>query len=178
MVSNNAREGERYIVSFPAEDPMRAALIVLALALGLAARADPPAARISDAAWLAGYWQGEGMGGTIEDLWMPPAGGAMLGAFRLVRADGKPGFYELFAIEEHASSLRFVVKHFHPNWVGWEEKDKYVSLELTRMVPGELVFGGIAFRKEGEGILLVELAIRMKDGATRQESLRFRKKAL
>jgi hypothetical protein len=158
---------------------------MFAFVLSCAAAAQAPSvqpppvnARIADAAWLAGYWQGEGMGGTIEDLWMPPAGGVMLGAFRLVRADGKPGFYELFAIEEHEASLRFVVKHFHPNWVGWEEKDKYVSLALTRVAPGELAFGGVGFRKEGEGVLVVDLTIRMKDGATRQELLRFRKKAL
>src|SRR5687767_11846346 len=56
---------------------MRLALAVLAFVLSCAAAAQAPSvqtppvnARIADAAWLAGYWQGEGMGGTIEDLWM------------------------------------------------------------------------------------------------------------
>lgn len=153
------------------------AAAVAALLLSLGAFAQAAAARIEDAAWLAGYWEGEGLGGRIEDLWMPPAGGVMLGAFRLTRAGGKAGFYELFAIEEHESSLRFVVKHFNPDWVGWEEKDKFVSLALTRASPGELAFGGVVFRKEAEGVLVVDLTIRTRDG-TRQELLRFRKKAL
>jgi hypothetical protein len=157
---------------------MRLAAVLAALVLSFGALAQAPAARVSDAAWLAGYWHGEGLGGQVEDLWMPPAAGVMLGAFRLIRGDGKPGFYELFAIEEHEASLRFVVKHFNPDWVGWEEKDKYVSLALTRAAPGELAFGGVVFRREAEDVLVVDLTIRLKNGSTRQEILRLRKKAL
>src|SRR5262245_20795912 len=77
----------------------------------------PPqvAAKIADAAWLQGYWTGEGFGGTSEDIWMPPANGVMLGAFRLVKSDGTRGFYELLGIEEFEGTLRIVVKHFHPD---------------------------------------------------------------
>jgi hypothetical protein len=134
--------------------------------------------RIAEAAWLAGYWEGEGLGGRVEDLWMPPAGGVMLGAFRLTRDGGRPGMYELFAIEEHEASLRFVVKHFNPDWVGWEEKDKFLALALTRAAPGELAFGGVVFRREADDVLAVDLTIRLKDGSQRQERLRFRKKPL
>ena len=157
----------------------RAAALVLAVLFPLVVLAQPaPAARIADAAWLAGYWEGEGLGGRIEDIWMPPAAGQMLGAFRLVRADGKPGFYELFAIEEHQESLRFVVKHFNPDWVGWEEKGEVVSRALTRASAGELAFGGVLFRREGDDRLGVELTMKQKDGSTRTHVLRFRKKAL
>lgn len=90
-----------------------------------------PPARIDEVAWIAGYWEGEGLGGKIEDIWMPPRDGVILGAFRLTKADGK-GFYELFAIEEFEGSLRFVVKHFHPNRVGWEEKDQALRLRLRK----------------------------------------------
>jgi len=64
--------------------------------------AQPPkiAATIADAAWLQGYWIGEGLGGVGEDFWMPPAKGMMLGAFRLVKSDGSKEFYELLGIEE------------------------------------------------------------------------------
>ena len=158
---------------------MRLALAAFAFLLSCAASAQTAVpARIADAAWLTGYWEGEGMGGRIEDIWMPPSAGVMLGAFRLVRRDGKPGFYELFAIEEQGESLRFVAKHFHPDWVGWEEKDKYISLALTRASATELAFGGVVFRKEADGGMAVDLTIRAKDGSMRHELLRFRKKAL
>src|SRR5690349_6788573 len=86
--------------------PMRIALaaIVFSTATTLFAQAPapaapPPPAKIEAMAWLAGYWEGEGLGGKIEDTWMPPRDGVILGAFRLTKADGK-GFYELFAVEE------------------------------------------------------------------------------
>jgi len=138
--------------------------------------ASPPA-KIDAMAWLAGYWEGEGMGGKIEDIWMPPRDGVILGAFRLTKPDGN-GFYELFAIEEFEGSLRFVVKHFHPNWVGWEEKDQALKMRLQRISETEASFGGLTFRREGAQVLVVELTIRMKDGATRTEALRFRRRAL
>ena len=144
------------------------------------APAPPPAsppAKIESMAWIAGYWVGEGMGGHLEDIWMPPRDGVILGAFRLTKPDGK-GFYELFAVEEFEGSLRFVVKHFHPNWVGWEEKDQALKMPLKRISENEASFGGLLFRREGADLLVVELTMRMKDGATRTESLRFRKRAL
>ena len=128
-------------------------------------------------AWLAGYWEGEGLGGQMEDIWMPPRNGVILGAFRLTKADGK-GFYELFAIEEFEGSLRFVVKHFHPNWVGWEEKDQALKMRLQRISDTEASFGGLTFRREGTDVLVVDLTIRMKDGSTRTEALRFKRRAL
>ena len=158
-----------------------AAALLLSLAFShFAAAQDAPAApraRADDVAWIAGYWEGEGLGGKIEDIWMPPRDGVILGAFRLTKPDGK-GFYELFAIEEHEGSLRFVVKHFHPNWVGWEEKDQALRLRLTRIAPDEAVFGGVAFKREAPDLLVVRLTIRSRDGASREEVLRFRKRAL
>jgi hypothetical protein len=137
----------------------------------------PPPAKIDAMAWLAGYWEGEGMGGRIEDIWMPPRDGVILGAFRLTKADGK-GFYELFAVEEFEGSLRFVVKHFHPNWVGWEEKDQALKMPLRGISENEASFGGLVFKREGSDVLVVELTIRMKDGTTRTESLRFKRRTL
>lgn len=157
----------------------RAIIACVALVTGLASAqtASPPAAKIEQMAWLAGYWEGEGLGGTMEDIWMPPRDGVILGAFRLVQPGGK-GFYELFAIEEFEGSLRFVVKHFHRNWVGWEEKDAALKMPLQRITDNEAAFGGVVFRREAPDSLVVDLTMRMRDGATRTEVLRFRKRVL
>ena len=164
---------------------MRIALAAL-LCSALAALAQAPApapppasppARIESMAWIAGYWVGEGMGGHLEDIWMPPRDGVILGAFRLTKPDGK-GFYELFAIEEFEGSLRFVVKHFNPNWVGWEEKDQAFRMPLRRIGENEFSFGGVGFRREGNDQLLVDLTMRLKDGTTRTEVLRFKRRPL
>ena len=142
-----------------------------------AAAPERPAAKVEAFAWLAGYWEGEGMGGKIEDIWMPPRDGVILGAFRLTKPDGK-GFYELFAIEEHEGSLRFVVKHFHRNWVGWEEKDVALKMPLVSISENAASFGGVGFRREGADQLVVDLRMKMKDGATRAEVLKFRRRPL
>jgi hypothetical protein len=143
-----------------------------------AARPPAPAARIAQVAWLTGYWVGEGLGGTVEDVFLPPRAGVLLGAFRLHRTEGKPGFYELFAIEEVDDTLEFVVKHFNPDWVGWEEKDKAMRLRLTRISADEAVFGGIVFQHAAADTLVVQLAIREKSGQLRHESLTYRRKPL
>lgn len=143
-----------------------------------AAKPPAPAARIAQVAWLTGYWVGEGLGGTVEDVWLPPQAGVLLGAFRLQKADGKPGFYELFAIEEVDDTLQFVVKHFNPDWVGWEEKDKALRIRLTRISADEIAFGGIVFQRSGADAFVVKLAIREKSGVLRHETLTYKRKPL
>lgn len=163
-----------------------AAAVFAAASLAAFAQADAPKtgpapsppARIADVAWMQGYWAGEGMGGTIEDVWMPPRNGVLLGAFRLVKSDGSRGFYELMAVEEHEASLRFVVKHFHPDWIGWEDKDKYLALRLTEIGPGKAIFGGIGFERGDADTLLVTVVIRKKDGTRDTQKLTFKRKPL
>jgi hypothetical protein len=140
----------------------------------------PPrvAATIADAAWLQGYWLGEGFGGTCEDFWMPPAKGVMFGGFRLTKSDGSKEFYELLGIEEFEGSLRIVVKHFNPDWVGWEEKDQAHKFRLTKLTAEELVFGALSFQRTAPDAFTFRLAMRQKEGPPKVETVPFRKKAL
>jgi hypothetical protein len=48
----------------------------------------------------------------------------------------------------------------------------------SRIRENEFSFGGEGFRREGAEALVVDLTMRMKDGSTRTETLRFRRKAL
>ena len=153
--------------------------ILLAAATAFAQGTAPPA-KIADVAWLQGYWSGEGFGGALEEVWMPPRSGVMLGAFRLMKGDGtraSGSFQEILAIEEFEGSLRLVIKHFHPDWVGWEEKDQALKLRLTRIDAQEAVFGGVALRRVDDR-LEVELVIKQRDGNTRTEKLGLRRQAL
>jgi hypothetical protein len=136
-----------------------------------------PAARVEQMAWLQGYWEAEGLGGQVQETWMPPRDGVMLGAFRLSKPDRK-GFYELFAIEEHEGSLRFAVKHFHPDWVGWEEKDRAQLFPLTRIAEGEAEFRGFVFRRESADAVRITFTITMKDGRRSEQSLRLTRRKL
>ena len=63
-----------------------------------------PAATLAAMDWLVGRWVGNALGGEVEEVWSAPAGGAMMGMYRLVK-DGAPVFYELLTIVEDNGSL-------------------------------------------------------------------------
>jgi hypothetical protein len=157
-------------------------VLTLLLAGSASAQKDVPASgpplRIGAMAWMKGYWVGEGFEGSVETLMGPPKAGAMLGYFRHVKKDGKPGFYEICAIEEFEGSLRFVIKHFHPNWIGWEEKDHALQAKLVRHSADEWVFGNMTVRRGGKDAMVMELGIRGQDGVARKEVLRFKRQPL
>lgn len=142
--------------------------------VGVAAPAVPPPATLADAAWLAGTWQGEGLGGWVEDVWGEPRAGSMPGMFRLVK-DGAVVFYEILAIVEKGGSLELRLKHFGPDLVGWEEKDKVLAFPLSEKSEEKLRFGGIAYERTEAGMRCV-VSIRGKDGAVRDEPFVFVRK--
>jgi len=160
---------------------LRSLLVALGLLLAatsaLAQASTPsPRASIADVAWLEGYWAGEGFGGAADEAWMPARNGVMVGVFRSLKADGTPSFYEILGIEEWEGSLRLVVKHFNPDWVGWEEKDQALKLRLTRLSPTEAAFGGVALKRAGDNELVVEVTMRRKDGTSSTNVLKFKRK--
>ena len=83
---------------------MRLTVIIIAALLAFAgpalAREDapstPPKATIADAAWLAGRWTGEGMGGTLSQGVSAPVGGQMASYFGSPRAEGGTTWKGLF----------------------------------------------------------------------------------
>jgi hypothetical protein len=83
-------------------------------------RAQHATATLSDFAWLAGHWTGPGLAGAAEETWTGPAGGSMLGMYRLVR-EGKVVFYEILTLTEKDGSVVLRLKHFNPDLTGWEE---------------------------------------------------------
>jgi len=131
----------------------------------------PRAATIEDAEWLSGRWVGEGLGGEMEEIWSPPVGGQMVGHFRLVR-DGAPVFYELMLLDIADGGLRMRIKHFNPDFTGWEEKDAWVTFAPVSVSAEELVFSSLRIVRQGEDSLLMYLRIRYADGV-REEVLRF-----
>jgi len=67
--------------------------------------ADAPA-RIQQVAWLEGCWQMEANGRVVEEQWMAPRGGVMLGMGRTVR-DGKLVEYESVVLREQDGRLAY-----------------------------------------------------------------------
>ena len=77
---------------------------LLLLAPGTGAAQAPPS--IASAAWLAGCWVMQRGTTTIEEQWMTPAGGAMLGMGRTMKA-GRLDDYELVLIRERDGRLDY-----------------------------------------------------------------------
>jgi len=140
----------------------------------LAPGAASPPAKVADLAWIEGTWQGQGLGGQTEETYSAPLGGAIVGHFRLVKAD-KVVFYELVTFVEEAGTVLLRLKHFHPNLVGWEEKDKSVEFKLVAVEGQTAYFDGQTFKREGD-TLYAAVAIKGKDGSTRVEQFSYKLK--
>jgi hypothetical protein len=141
----------------------------------LAADAPRPKAQIADLAWLAGRWVGEGLGGTMDEVWSEPSGGAMVGYFRLVR-DGKPVFYEIMTLLESENSVEMRLKHVNPDMTGWEEKTAYVTFRLVRQDATGAYFEGLSFKRDGPDRIDGYIALRDRaTGAVREEKLTYRR---
>ncbi len=134
-----------------------------------------PSATIHDVAWLAGHWRGEGLGGTIDEVWTPPLGSTMTGAFKLSKADTVV-FYEMMAFVEEAGSVSLWVKHFNPDFTGWEEKDDKVVFPLVRLEPDAAYFGGLTFERVDAETMNVYLAFTRRGGAPQEAKLVYRRR--
>ena len=123
-------------------------------------------ATLADMAWLAGSWMGEGLGGISEEMWSKPAGGAMMGTYRLIK-DGKPVFYELLLITEENGSLAIKLKHFHADLRGWEERDASVRFPLVAKRDGRIYFDGMTFERIGADRYVGEFHFELPIGGNR-----------
>ena len=83
--------------------------VMLAVGAGAAAKSKQPqdTSRLPRVAWLAGCWSSQDSARTLDEQWMRPAGGLMLGIGRtLIR--GRPADYEYVRIEERDGKLLYV----------------------------------------------------------------------
>jgi len=140
---------------------------ILALLGGLQEKA--PA---RDLSWLAGCWQGTSDGATIEEHWMTPAGGVMLGIGRVVQ-DGKTVFSEFLKIVETKDG---------PEYRVLIEGRPEVKFKLKSRSDDEVIFENpkhdsprtIGYRKQKDGLMAWIEGI--EDGKPTKTEFRFTKK--
>ncbi len=142
---------------------------VIALGLYPAARA-AQSPDIEQLAFLTGYWQGPGLGGHSEEMWMPPSDNRLLGLFKQSGANGLE-FSEIVEIVAAPEGIVMHVKHFNADFTGWEEKDDFVSFPLLEVSANKAVFDGLVYELVTPNQLLVTLQIRQSDGTI--EEVRF-----
>ncbi|WP_282295142.1 DUF6265 family protein [Stenotrophomonas sp. PS02289] len=90
---------------------IRISAAVLGSGLAMAATAATPARAQFD--WLAGHWCGEREGRQIEEVWLPEAGGTLLGMSRTLR-DGRTESFEFMRLVAVGQGAGF---HVQPNGV-------------------------------------------------------------
>lgn len=125
-----------------------AALALAAAPLAAHPQAPAPAAEpptLASLDWLAGSWRGSVGEDAVEEVWLPPIGGAMGGIFRWSK-EGQVYLYELMTLEEAEGSVVLRIKHFGPGLIGWEDKAASVVFDLV-----EVTAERAAFEKRGGG---------------------------
>lgn len=132
-------------------------------------------ATIEDAAWLAGRWTGTGLGGEMEEVWSAPAGGQMVGHFRLVQ-DGKPVFYEFILLDVVEGGVRMRLKHFNPDHTAWEDKDAWTTFSPVSASKDKLEFSALTIERTGVDTLTMKLKLR-QEGKVVEETLKFQRAA-
>lgn len=113
------------------------ALVLLFLALPFAPAGEPKKT-LSELAWFVGQWRspaGEKL--LAEEHWSAPAGGAMIGMFRLV-SDGKPVIYEFLLLEAEADGVTMRLRHYRSRMVDVDKEP--IRLKLVEATAGKAVF--------------------------------------
>jgi len=139
---------------------------------------DDPEARysttIEDLRWLVGTWRGEGFGGTVEEVWLPAAHDQMAGLFRHYQ-DDDAGFSEIMTLVNVDGQTLLRVKHFNPDFTGWETQNESVDFRLVGDDLRTLHFKGLTLTSPMPDRLEIYIAMRGSDGELREESLVFRR---
>lgn len=161
------------------------ALFVLALTSFAAQAAEtakkpPTLASVQDLAWIAGNWRGTLDGGLIEESWLPPAAGKMLGMFRWTK-DDRVIVYELLELAttgvDHAVMR---LRHFGPKLNAFEEKEGALVFRLSASTPTEAQFLcrdknesiRLVYKKDGDRGLIVTL-YHTREGKAVQDEFRY-----
>lgn len=100
--------------------PIAAAMVIAAAVSAIAQQS----AGVDRVAWLQGCWEMRSPQGTVEEQWMAPRGGAMIGIGRTVR-DDRLVEYELVVVREQGGRLAYEA---HPSG---QPSAVFLSREIT-----------------------------------------------
>ena len=98
----------------------------------------------------------------------------MVGTYRLVK-ESKPVFYEMMWLLETEGTLILRLKHFGPELVGWEEKDKTVDFKFVKKDGKRLYFSGLTFEQASKDELNIYLVLSQRDGSHKEEVFRMKR---
>jgi len=135
----------------------------------------PATASIEDFGILEGDWSGTGLGGQVDELWMPAMAGQMHGVFRM-EEEGNLIFTEFMTILEDSLSYVMKIKHFSPTFDGWEEKNESTDFRFIKKEDNTLYFSGLTAIRKDDKHLNIYVAMKQEDGSITEELFVFKKK--
>ena len=97
-----------------------------------------------------------------------------MGMFRLVK-EGEPMFYEIISLGVFDGEMAMRLKHVNPDMTGWEEKANYVTFKLVKLDETGAYFSGFTLKRAGPDALEGYLALRDREGNSREEKFVFRR---
>lgn len=124
--------------------------------------------------WLAGYWVGEGFGGTVEELWTPRRADTMAGTFRLTVAR-RVQLYEFMTLTVTEGHPVIRVKHFNADGSPWEDSREWVEFPFERLSRRGIYFDGLSYELVDDATLRVRVAVGHSDGRAAVEELVLRR---
>jgi hypothetical protein len=136
--------------------------------------APPPA--IAKLAWLAGTWRMEKNGRVIDEQWMAPAAGVMLGMSRTI-AKGRVSEHEFMQIREGPGGELF--------FVAQPSGQKEAAFQIKSLADSEVVFENpqhdfpqkIAYTRKADGSLLAVIEGVAPDGQTKRVEFSYQRAA-
>jgi hypothetical protein len=148
-------------------------VVLASLLLVASVGADPTAAGVRRLAWLRGCWEARAGDRVVEEQWMLPRAGSMVGMSRTVRGEALAE-YELVVIRERADRL---VYEAHPSG---QPAAEFLSTSLS---DSEVVFENrehdfpqrIGYRRRGSS--LVAWVEGTRDGKARRIEFPYRRAA-
>ncbi|HKS53933.1 MAG TPA: DUF6265 family protein [Steroidobacteraceae bacterium] len=154
----------------------RIAMLLGAALLCASVHAQTPVAKptLQDFAWLAGHWRIEQAGGQVDEHWMAPAGGLMMGMARNIQ-DGKVREYEFTLLRQEANGDIF--------YVASPSKQTQTEFKLTSLKGGEAIFENpehdfpkkIVYARQPDGSLLAAIEGPGRDGKPRRVEYPFKR---
>jgi len=107
---------------------MRSGFVLVLVVIVAGMGASPPPGGIRRLSWLQGCWEADSADSSVEEQWMAPRGGTMVGVSRTVRGDRLVA-YELVVVREQGEQLAYEA---HPS-------GQPSAVFVSRTVQGESV---------------------------------------
>jgi hypothetical protein len=157
-------------------DMNRLSLLIGIVALATAAHAQAPVATptLQDFAWLAGHWRIEQADRLVDEQWMAPVGGLMMGMARNVQG-GKVREYEFTLLRQEPNGDIF--------YVASPSQQTQTSFKLTSLHNGAAVFENpehdfpqkVIYARQADGSLLAAIEGPGRDGKPRRVEYPFKR---